>query len=97
MTVDAIKAERAQRLRWRSDRHALVLTTAVKGGVKRDIGEGSAWDRANSAVDISPLVAMSNAVFTFVSTVVPPPVAVANPATNPQASNLFRPGQRLKL
>ena len=96
MTVDAIKATDSRRLRWRTNEHADALTAAVKGAVKREIGEGSAWDRASSSVDISPLVAMTNAVHTFVSTDVPPPVAVANPM-QVATSNLFRPTGRLRL
>lgn len=96
LIVDSLRAVDSRRLRWRPNEHADALTKAVRGGIRREIGEGSAWDRANSSVDISPLVALSNAVHTFVATVVPPPVAVARPDVG-QAANLFRPGQRLRL
>lgn len=100
MTVDAICArvdQSGRRLRWRTDLFGAELTAAVKGAVKREIGEGSAWDRSSSSVDISPLVALTNAVYTFVSTAVPPPVAVANPKALAQSSNVFRPSGRLKI
>jgi hypothetical protein len=98
MTVDAIKAKPgARRLRWRcAAEYVKPLTDAVKGGVRREIGEGSAWDRPNSAVDIAPIISLTNAVHTFVSTDVPPPVAVANPGQS-QQSSFFRPAARLRL
>ena len=37
------------------------LTAAVAGAVKRSLGDGSAWDRKNASVDITPLVAVTNA------------------------------------
>jgi hypothetical protein len=37
------------------------LSAAVAGAVKRSLGDGSAWDRKNAAVDITPLVAVTNA------------------------------------
>lgn len=41
------------------------LDEAVKGAMKRTLGDGSAWDRKTSAVDITPLVACSNALAAF--------------------------------
>jgi hypothetical protein len=35
------------------------LTDAVRGGVKRPLGDAWAWSRKNSSVDISPLVAVT--------------------------------------
>lgn len=92
MTVDALRAQGGRRLRWRTDRHGEALSAAAKGGIKRDIGEGSAWDRANSSVDISPLVALTNAVHTFTSTAKPPPVAVGSPNAT-QQSDLYSRGR----
>lgn len=37
------------------------LDAAVAGAVKRSLGDGSAWDRKNATVDITPLVAVTNA------------------------------------
>jgi len=37
------------------------LTAAVAGAITRSLGEGKAWDRKNAAVDITPLVAVTNA------------------------------------
>jgi hypothetical protein len=41
------------------------LSAAVAGAVKRSLGDGSAWDRKNAAVDITPLVAVTNANWGF--------------------------------
>lgn len=51
-------------LRWTGDPEcADALTAAVKGAVKRDLGDGLwAWHRMSSDVDISPLVALTGAV-----------------------------------
>jgi hypothetical protein len=43
------------------------LTMAVAGAVTRPLGEGKAWDRKHSAVDITPLVAVTNAHHGLVS------------------------------
>ena len=40
-----------------------VLNAAVAGAVKRDLADAWAWDRKNAAVDISPLVAVTHAVW----------------------------------
>lgn len=37
------------------------LTSAVSGAVKRDVADLWAWDKRNSSIDISPLVATTNA------------------------------------
>jgi hypothetical protein len=39
------------------------LTAAVAGATKRSIGDASAWDRRNAAIDITPLVAATNALW----------------------------------
>jgi len=41
------------------------LTAAVAGATKRAIGDASAWDRRNAAVDITPLVAATNALWGY--------------------------------
>jgi hypothetical protein len=41
------------------------LTAAVAGAGKRSIGDASAWDRRNAAVDITPLVAATNALWGY--------------------------------
>lgn len=38
------------------------LTAAVAGALKRELAGGHAWDRKNSNVDITPLVAVTNAL-----------------------------------
>jgi hypothetical protein len=39
------------------------LTSALKGAVQRPLGDAWAWSRKNSAVDISPLVAATVALW----------------------------------
>lgn len=39
------------------------LTAAVAGSARRKLGDGSAWDRRNAQVDITPLVAVTNALW----------------------------------
>lgn len=41
------------------------LDAAVAGAVTRSLGEGKAWDRKNATVDITPLVAVTNANWGF--------------------------------
>src|ERR1019366_1548492 len=38
------------------------LTAALIGGVRRKLGDAYAWSRSSSAVDISPIVAVSEAL-----------------------------------
>jgi hypothetical protein len=39
------------------------LAAAVAGAVKRPVGDGHAWDRRNAAVDLTPLVAATHALW----------------------------------
>ena len=41
------------------------LTAAVAGAKRRQLGEGFAWDRRAATVDITPLVAATNALYGF--------------------------------
>lgn len=43
------------------------LTAAVAGAKRRQLGEGSAWDRRNPTVDITPLVAVTNALYGYIT------------------------------
>lgn len=43
------------------------LTAAVAGAVTRHIGDAKAWDRRNASVDITPLVAVTNALWGYVT------------------------------
>jgi hypothetical protein len=43
------------------------LTAAVAGAKRRQLGEGFAWDRRAATVDITPLVAVTNALWGFIS------------------------------
>jgi hypothetical protein len=47
------------------------LTVAVAGAVKRPLSSAWAWDQMNAAVDISPVIAASNALWGFRSRVQP--------------------------
>ena len=51
------------RIRIRPGRHGGALSAAAEGATTRRIGDGTTWDRRSSSVVISPLVAMTNAVF----------------------------------
>lgn len=55
-----------KRLFWRSDLHAEALTTAVRQGTKRSLGEGFAWEMKTDVV-MSPVKALTDAVFGFVT------------------------------
>jgi len=44
------------------------LTTAIAGATRRSIGDGFAWDRRNATVNITPLVAVTNALYGFAQT-----------------------------
>jgi len=41
------------------------LSAAVAGAVKRPLSSAWAWDQLDAAVDISPLIAVSNALWAF--------------------------------
>lgn len=67
-------------LRWTGDPEcAAALTDAVKGAVKRDLGDGLwAWHRMSSEVDISPLVAVTGAADGHVNAPAPPQQSFAS-------------------
>lgn len=85
----------------RLNRHGAALSAAVEGASTRRVGDGTTWDRKSSATVISPLVAVTNAVWGFV-TKPPPEPAVPAPQTarsDPAESSggFFRPTERLKI
>lgn len=53
------------------------LTAAVRGAAKRNLGDAWAWSRKHAAVDISPLVAVSLALWGAYETDAPPEPLVA--------------------
>jgi hypothetical protein len=55
------------KIKVRLNRHGAALTAAVEGAATRRVGDGTSWDRKSSNVVISPLVALTNAVFGFVT------------------------------
>jgi phage terminase large subunit-like protein len=55
------------RVRVRPGRHGAVLMAAVAGAVTRRVGDGTTWDRKSAGTVISPLVALTNALFGFVT------------------------------
>jgi len=65
---------RDDRLRHRGD---LPLSVAVAGAVVKKLGEVRVWDRDTSAVDIAPLVALSNAAYGLENTPAPEQTASA--------------------
>jgi hypothetical protein len=63
-----------RKLRWRSDMHAQALTTSVRQGTKRPLAESFAWE-CKVATDMSPIKALTDAVYGFVTRPAPvPPV-----------------------
>lgn len=55
------------RLRVRLGRHGVALSAAVEGATTRRVGDGTTWDRKTVKTDISPLVALTNALYGFVT------------------------------
>ena len=55
------------KLKIRPGRYGAQLAAAVEGASTRRVGDGTSWDRKNNQVVISPLVALTNAVFGFVT------------------------------
>lgn len=60
-------------LRWRPNGHSEALTDSVRGATKRNLGEGHAWETKTTDVIMSPVKALTDAVFGFVTR----PVVVA--------------------
>lgn len=62
--IDGIAGEdEASRVVWHIGQPE--LTSALAGAARRRVGEAWAWDRRNAAVDITPLVAVTNALHLF--------------------------------
>jgi hypothetical protein len=59
----------------RPGRYGAALTSAVEGAATRRVGDGTSWDRKSTSVVISPLVALTNAVYGFVTR----PIVVEQP------------------
>lgn len=55
------------KLKVRLGRHGGALAAAVEGAATRRVGDGTTWDRKSTSTVISPLVALTNAVFGFVT------------------------------
>lgn len=91
LVVNGLTATDGRRVRVRPGPHGEALADAVRGGVKRDIGEGSAWDRGASSVNVCPVIGMTNAIHTYASAKISPPVGAVNSgATGPAAGNPLR-------
>ena len=60
-----------KRLFWRSDLHAEALTTSVRCGTRRPLAESFAWECKTAAVDMSPIKAVTDATYAFVTRPVP--------------------------
>jgi phage terminase large subunit-like protein len=78
-------------------RDQAALSVAVRGAVKRDVGDGAwCWSRRRSSVDISPLSAVTNAAGHF--GLRPPTPEVYSAPTQDQAPDEFwRPNERLSI
>ncbi len=74
------------------------LTAAVAGATTRRIGDGTTWNRRDDAVDISPLVALTNALHGFVARPAPE-VVVPGYVSPPESGASFfaRQTERLKI
>lgn len=77
MLYDALSSKRREdpdpalggrRLYWRCDLHAEVLTTSVRQGTERSLGEGRAWE-CKVETDMSPVKALTDALYGFVTKV----------------------------
>lgn len=55
------------KIKVRLGRHGGALAAAVEGAATRRVGDGTTWDRKSTSTVISPLVALTNAVFGFVT------------------------------
>lgn len=95
--VMAPTAERRLRVRG-ADLMLADLTSAVAGATTRRIGDGTTWDRRTPTVDISPLVALTNALYGYlIQPPPPPPPATPTRAAVGDQRGIFRPTTRLKL
>jgi hypothetical protein len=86
LAVNGLTATDGRRVRIRPGPHGEVLAEAVKGGVSRDIGEGKAWDRAAASVNLCPVICVTNALHTFASAKIAPPVGAVNTGTTGPAT-----------
>lgn len=74
------------------------LDVAVAGAKTRQTGDTIAWSRRDVDVDVSPLVAVTVARWAYESRAhVKKPAPATAVAPRKTTSNMFRPGQRLKL
>jgi len=65
--ADAEGGALVPRIHVRPNRHLGALSAAVEGASTRRVGDGTTWDRKANSVVISPLVALTNAMFGFVT------------------------------
>lgn len=79
----------------------LPLTLALAGAQTRPLSGGKAWSRVDLDVDLTPLVSATGALYGhsryghLVPETTPPPATARSEA--PDAANLWRPTERLKL
>lgn len=74
------------------------LKLALEGARKRPMGESWAWSRKHSAVDITPLVACTLAVWAVAGAPAPKGTPVFGPSVSvPTNNEMFRPTSRLRI
>lgn len=66
---------RVAKLRVRVNRHTPALAAAVEGATTRRVGDGTSWDRRSNSVVISPVVALTNALWGWLTLPAPEPVS----------------------
>lgn len=98
--AEAEEPVKVRKLRVR-ERQPLALTKALAGAATRRIGDGTTWDRRSTDVDISPLVALTNALHGFLTLPEPepplPPPATASSVPEQRGGGFFRPTGRLNI
>ena len=75
----------------------LPLTAAVAGARSRPLGDAWGWARRSTSIDISPLVAVTLALWAVEARATPPPATAPSTPERAVSGNPWRGGGRLKL
>ncbi|MBC6458413.1 terminase large subunit [Actinomadura sp. HBU206391] len=89
-------AERGWSPRMRFRPHP-TLTAAVQGATTRPLGDAKVWSRRDETVDISPLMAVTIAIWAHENRPPPRPKPVAGPSNRVETTDMFRPTGRLQI